>query len=107
MRVKLSGSIDRNRLFHGAFTRQAKHFFQTGGWKKFELLWKMVSPSNRPDLAPPMQEAAPSRFMQAPSEGRKAQPASGWGEVDVLVNFADGRPLMEVSETDETVGVRA
>ncbi len=35
-------AIVRASLFHGSAKHQAKHFFYTSGWKKFEPLWNMM-----------------------------------------------------------------
>lgn len=49
-------AIVRSSLFHGSGKHQLKHFFYTGGWKKFEPLWNMVIQLKRLNLMTPLLE---------------------------------------------------
>jgi len=50
-------SILRSSLFHGSIKHQAKHFFYTSGWKKFEVVWKVLIEMKQLDQATPLLEA--------------------------------------------------
>ena len=50
-------SILRSSLFHGSIKHQAKHFFYTSGWKKFEAVWKVLIEMKQLDQATPLLES--------------------------------------------------
>jgi radical SAM superfamily enzyme YgiQ (UPF0313 family) len=47
---------------HEALKHQAKHFFYSAGWKKFEPLWDVVIKARRLDLMTPLLEAVLSKI---------------------------------------------
>ncbi|WP_320668102.1 B12-binding domain-containing radical SAM protein [Prochlorococcus sp. MIT 1307] len=55
-------SIVRSSLFHGSLKHQAKHFFYTSGWKKFEAVWKVLIEMKQLDQATPLLEAILSKI---------------------------------------------
>ena len=55
-------SIVRSSLFHGSIKHQAKHFFYTSGWKKFEAVWKILIEMKQLDQATPLLEAILSKI---------------------------------------------
>lgn len=55
------GNIARGALAHNSRKHQAKHFFYSAGWKKFEPLWDVVIKAQRLGLMTPMLEAVLSK----------------------------------------------
>lgn len=53
--------ILESSLFHGSLKHQAKHFFYTSGWKKFEPLWNAVIQLKKLNLMTPLLEAVLSK----------------------------------------------
>lgn len=49
-------SILQSSLSHGSVKHQLKHFFYTGGWKKFEPLWNTVIQLKKLNLMTPLLE---------------------------------------------------
>jgi radical SAM superfamily enzyme YgiQ (UPF0313 family) len=49
-------SIVRSSLSHGLMKHQMKHFFYTGGWKKFEPLWNFAIQIRKLNLMTPLLE---------------------------------------------------
>ena len=49
-------SILNSSLSHGTVKHQLKHFFYTGGWKKFEPLWNMMIQLKKLNLMTPLLE---------------------------------------------------
>jgi len=58
-------AIVRASLFHGSVKHQAKHFFYTSGWKKFEPLWNLVIQMKRLNLMTPLLEGVLSKVTGA------------------------------------------
>lgn len=54
-------AIARASLSHGSLKHQAKHFFYTSGWKKFEPLWNLVIQMKRLNLMTPLLEGVLSK----------------------------------------------
>ncbi|MCB0032379.1 MAG: hypothetical protein KDE51_00040, partial [Anaerolineales bacterium] len=46
---------------------QLKHFFYTGGWKKFEPLWNMVIQLKKLNLMTPLLEGVLSKVTGSPA----------------------------------------
>lgn len=55
-------SILQASLFHGSLKHQAKHFFYTSGWKKFEPLWNMMIQMKKLNLMTPLLEGVLSKI---------------------------------------------
>jgi radical SAM superfamily enzyme YgiQ (UPF0313 family) len=54
-------SIAKASLHHGTLKHQAKHFFYSSGWKKFEPLWDLLIRARRLTRMTPLLEAVLSR----------------------------------------------
>lgn len=54
-------SILKASLFHGSVKHQAKHFFYTSGWKKFEPLWNLAIQMKKLNLMTPLLEGVLSK----------------------------------------------
>jgi len=54
-------SIARASLFHGTLKHQAKHFFYSAGWKKFEPIWDLMIRARRLKWMTPLLEAVLSK----------------------------------------------
>lgn len=54
-------AIVRASLFHGSLKHQAKHFFYTSGWKKFEPLWNFMIQMKKLNLMTPLLEGVLSK----------------------------------------------
>jgi len=61
-------AVVRASLFHGSVKHQAKHFFYTSGWKKFEPLWNLVIQMKRLNLMTPLLEGVLSKVTGASSQ---------------------------------------
>ena len=64
-------SIARASLHHGTIKHQAKHFFYSSGWKKFEPLWDMIIRARQLTRVTPLLEAVLSRVTWTQSETPK------------------------------------
>lgn len=58
-------AIVRASLFHGSVKHQAKHFFYTSGWKKFEPVWNLMIQMKRLNLMTPLLEGVLSKVTGA------------------------------------------
>ena len=54
-------AIIRSGLFHGSKKHKLKHFFYTGGWKKFEPVWNAIIQMQGLGLVTPLLEAVLSK----------------------------------------------
>lgn len=66
-------AIVRASLFHGSLKHQAKHFFYTSGWKKFEPLWNFVIQMKKLNLMTPLLEGVLSKVTRLQREPQPAQ----------------------------------
>lgn len=69
-------AIVRASLFHGSVKHQAKHFFYTSGWKKFEPVWNLMIQMKRLNLMTPLLEGVLSKVT-----GTNRKPEVGEGSV--------------------------
>jgi len=66
-------AIVRASLFHGSLKHQAKHFFYTSGWKKFEPLWNFMIQMKKLNLMTPLLEGVLSKVTRLQREPTPAQ----------------------------------
>ncbi|SEE30709.1 Radical SAM superfamily enzyme YgiQ, UPF0313 family [Rhizobiales bacterium GAS188] len=59
-------NIARASLVHDSLKHQAKHFFYSAGWKKFEPLWNLVIKTRHLASMTPLLEAVLSQISRAP-----------------------------------------
>ncbi|HGY5546459.1 MAG TPA: B12-binding domain-containing radical SAM protein [Prochlorococcus sp.] len=66
-------SILRGSLSHGSIKHQAKHFFYTSGWKKFEAVWKILIEMKQLDQATPLLEAILAKVTSKSKHKKRTQ----------------------------------
>jgi radical SAM superfamily enzyme YgiQ (UPF0313 family) len=71
-------SIARASLHHGSVKHQAKHFFYSSGWKKFEPLWDLLIRARQLTRVTPLLEAVLSRVTSAKVEDREEAAAGSF-----------------------------
>jgi radical SAM superfamily enzyme YgiQ (UPF0313 family) len=69
-------AIVRASLFHGSLKHQAKHFFYTSGWKKFEPLWNFMIQMKRLNMMTPLLEGVLSKVTRLEREPANANEAA-------------------------------
>jgi len=83
-------SIVRSSLAHGSIKHQAKHFFYTAGWKKFERLWDGVIRARELPAMTPLLEGVLSKVTRR--EGRLSQLATSRSVRNTAALIATGPP---------------
>ena len=71
-------AIAGSSLFHGSLKHQLKHFFHTGGWKKFEPLWNMIIQIKKLNQTTPLLEAVLSKASRL-EDGPQTKPLGKGG----------------------------
>jgi hypothetical protein len=61
-------SIAQASLHHGTLKHQAKHFFYSAGWKKFEPLWDLIIRARQLTRMTPLLEGVLSRVTRGGNE---------------------------------------
>src|SRR5262245_15764144 len=69
-------SIPRASLAHDSIKHQAKHFFYSAGWKKFERAWNLVIRARQLRRMTPLLEAILSRVTGSPSPPSRSIPCA-------------------------------